>query len=549
MKKQNSNYWKGRFDQVEQAANNKSVKYTKDLEKKYRQATKEIDAKINAWYQRLAINNNISVAEARKLLTDSELAEFKWDVQQYIEAGRENAIDNRWMKELENASAKFHINRLEALKLECRQQIELAFADGQMNMFDLMADVYKDSFYHSCFEVQKGIGVGFDVSKLNNSKVQTLLNKPWSVDGENFSSKVWKNKTKLLNTLDQELSRMVMTGESPKKAIENIKKTMNTSLYNAKRLVMTEQAYFTTLGQKDCFNELDVEEYEIVATLDSRTSETCQGMDGKHFPVKDMQPGVNAPPFHVFCRSTTCPYFNDEFTLDDKRVAKGEDGKWYEVPANMTYPEWKKTFVDGGDKSELIPVSQAQRISIKDKNNDFSVDRNLVNSKKYHDKFDNLTEHKAVNESLYQESIKILEHRDGTELEDVVAIDARTGEVIVKNTLSVERGKTGFTKDQYDKIIQHEGNVILLHNHPNGSRLSYTDISTLFKNKNIVGSVVVGHDGSVHIISDIDDSVDIDKFWSDLYNDYINTTHNKGLAEHYALDDVYESGLFNYERR
>ena len=175
MPKKKSNYWQGRFDQIEQAANDKSVKYTKQLEKKYRIAEKEIDAKINAWYQRLADNNGISITEARQLLTASELKEFKWTVEEYIKYGQENAIDQRWMKELENASAKFHINRLEALRLEARQQVEQLFAGGQEAMFDTLAGVYKDSFYHSCFEIQKGFGVGFDVSKLDDKQVARVL--------------------------------------------------------------------------------------------------------------------------------------------------------------------------------------------------------------------------------------------------------------------------------------------------------------------------------------------------------------------------------------
>lgn len=355
MPKKNSNYWKQRFDQVEQAANNKSVKYTKQLEKKYKTAAQQIDEQINSWYQRIAQNNEVSITEARRLLSASELKEFKWTVEEYIKYGQENAIDQSWMKELENASAKFHINRLEALKLEARQQVEQLFAGGQGSMYDTLADIYKDSFYRSCFEIQKGVGVGFDVSALDDKQVSKLLMKPWSVDGTNFSEKLWGNKRKLINNLDQELSRMVLTGESPQRAIANIRKAMDSSQFAAKRLVLTEQAYFTTVAQKDAFSELDVEEYEIVATLDSRTSDICQKMDGQHFPVKDMTPGVNAPPFHVFCRTTTCPYFNDEFTVDDKRIAKGDDGEYYEVPANMTYPEWKKSFVDG-DKTGLQEI-------------------------------------------------------------------------------------------------------------------------------------------------------------------------------------------------
>ena len=340
-----SEYWQQRFDQIEQAANNRAVRYVNKLEKKYAGAAKELDTKINAWYQRLADNNGVSITEAKKLLSNSELKEFKWTVEEYIKYGKENELDQRWMKELENASAKFHINRLEALKLEARHQVEQVFADGQENMYNVLGGIYKDTFYHSCFEVQRGMGVGFDVSALDDNHVSKILNKPWSVDGTNFSEKLWGNKAKLINTLDQELSRMVLTGESPKKAIANIRRAMDSSKYAAKRLVLTEQAYFASVAQKDAYGELDVEEYEIVATLDSKTSEVCQDMDGKHFHTKEMSPGLNAPPFHVFCRTTTCPYFNDEFTVGDKRIAKDDEGQRYEVPAKMTYEEWKKEYV------------------------------------------------------------------------------------------------------------------------------------------------------------------------------------------------------------
>ena len=359
-----SKYWSQRFDQIEQSANNQSTKYIRSLEKKYTTAASEIDKSINAWYRRIAKNNSISVKEAKKLLAGSELNEFKWTVEEYIKFGQQNAIDQSWMKELENASAKFHISRLEAMKLEARQQVERLFAGGQETMYDVMGSVYKDSFYHSCFEIQKGVGVGFDVSRLDDKQVRTLLQRPWSVDGTNFSEKLWGNKRKLINTLDQELSRMVLTGESPDKAIKNIKHAMGTSLSSARRLVLTEQAYFTSIAQKDAYAELDVEEFEFVGTLDGKTCGDCGELDGQHFPMKDMMPGVNAAPMHPFCRCTTAPYFDDEFTIG-KRIAKDKDGEYYEVPEKMTFDEWKETFVDGGSKDDLTVVTEGDTVKSK----------------------------------------------------------------------------------------------------------------------------------------------------------------------------------------
>ncbi len=149
-----------------------------------------------------------------------------------------------------------------------------------------------------------------------------------------------------------------MLGQEPQKAIDALARKMQTSRTNAGRLMMTEQAYFSSAAQRDCFSDLGVERFEIVATLDSHTSEICQQADGEVKPMSDFEPGVTAPPFHVNCRSTTVPYFDDEFSLGGERAARDEDGKTYYVPADMTYKEWREKFVGGGDKSGLQEVSK-----------------------------------------------------------------------------------------------------------------------------------------------------------------------------------------------
>ena len=102
---------------------------------------------------------------------------------------------------------------------------------------------------------------------------------------------------------------------------------MNVSKQNAGRLVMTEQAAFSNVAQKDCFAELGVEQFEILETLDSFTCSLCGSMDGQHFPMSQHEIGVTAPPFHPNCRGCTCPYFEDDFGVPGERAARGEDGK------------------------------------------------------------------------------------------------------------------------------------------------------------------------------------------------------------------------------
>lgn len=348
----NSEYWKQRFGQLEDAQHNKSAAAYENIRKMYEQAERELEEKIRAWYQRFADNNAISMAEARQWLTGKDLDEFKWTVQDYIAHGKENAITAQWMKQLENASSKYHISKLESLKLKTQHSLEVLAGKYNQQIQGTLSDIYQSGYYHTAFEIQKGYNTGWDITGLNKEQIEKLISKPWAVDGYNFSTRIWGNKEKLLNEIHNELTVNLLTGSDPQKAIDKIAARMNVSKNVAGRLVQTEQAYFSSLAQGDCFNDLDVEEFEILATLDSHTSDICQGMDGQHFPMKDYEPGVTAPPFHVNCRSTTIPYFPDDIGFGE-RAARNADGETYYVPDNMKYKDWKKTFVDGGDKSGM----------------------------------------------------------------------------------------------------------------------------------------------------------------------------------------------------
>lgn len=352
----NAEYWKQRFTQLEAAQNRKGAGAYLEIEKQYKAAQNELEAQIARWYQRFADSNGISLAQAKQWLKGQDLAEFKWDVKEYIKYGKENAINGAWMQELENASSKFHISRLEALQIQTQNSLETMFAQQMGTMKKALSDVYASGYYHTAYAVQQGFGLGWDIAGLDQAQIEKVLSKPWAVDGYNFSTRIWNSKTKLIGEVHNELSKNLLTGADPQKAIDSLAKKMGTSKSNAGRLVMTEQAYFSSAAQKDCFNDLDVEEYEIVATLDSHTSDICRSLDGKVFKMSDYKPGVTAPPFHVYCRSTTAPHFKDNFDAGE-RAARGADGKTYYVPDDVSYSEWKKAFVDG-DKSGFAEVQK-----------------------------------------------------------------------------------------------------------------------------------------------------------------------------------------------
>lgn len=342
----NGNYWRERFQQLEEAQNRRGAGCAAEIERQYRRAQLRIEEKIDRWYRRFADNNGITMQEARILLSGKDLEEFKWDVKEYIRHGKENAVNGRWMKQLENASSRYHISRLEAISLQIQQSIESLHGRQLDGITAAMRDIYINGYYHTAFEIQKGVGVAWNFATLDEKTIDKVIHNPWAADGKNFSERIWQNSRKLAKELNTELVQNIILGEDPQRAIDAIAKKMNTSKANAGRLVMTEEAFFSSAAQKDSFNELGVEQYEVVATLDSHTSDICQTMDGRVFPMSEYEPGVTAPPFHVWCRSTTVPAFGDDFDNMGKRAARGRDGRTEYVPASMTYEEWKKEYID-----------------------------------------------------------------------------------------------------------------------------------------------------------------------------------------------------------
>ncbi len=340
-------YWEKRALESRLRAEQQTLRSLRQIEEATDRATAAIQKDIAYWLSKFADNNQISLAEAKKLLKADELKEFRWTVEEYIRQG-ENNLDGRWERQLVNTSSRVHISRLEALQTQLRQQVEALSGKKQAKIESLLGDLYQNQYYHTAFKIQKGLGIGWDLQKLDDRKVKAVLSRPWAADGKVFSDRIWEDKTRLLSELDTEITRTILTGQKWDKAVRNIADRMRVSKNQAGRLVMTEAAAIDSVAQGQCYQDLDVEEFENVATLDFKTSEICREMDGKHFLMSEYKIGVTAPPFHPWCRTCTAPYFADWEQLGGApmRAARDQNGQGYElVPADLTYKEWEKRFV------------------------------------------------------------------------------------------------------------------------------------------------------------------------------------------------------------
>ena len=132
--------------------------------------------------------------------------------------------------------------------------------------------------------------------------------------------------------------------EGSAKLADRISKRYYVSFSDARRLAETETAYIQEKASFEVYDRLGVEQYQILATLDSRTSYICRHLDGKVFDRKDAKVGVNTPPFHCYCRTTTIPYI-EGITDGGTRAARDRNGKTEYIP-DMTYDEWEKNYVN-----------------------------------------------------------------------------------------------------------------------------------------------------------------------------------------------------------
>lgn len=358
----NADYWRGRFSILEDSAHREAQKTIQDMEELYLDAQRSVQKEIESWYARFAVNNQISLTDARKWLTAGQLEEFHWSVEQYIKIGEQAGLDAAWLKKLENASARFHISRLEAVQTGIQQQLELLYGNQVDSLDALLKKVVGNGYTHTAFEVQKGVGLGWDITGLDQKKLETLLSKPWTTDGRTFRDRCWLNKNDLVGSVSKSLTQGLLRGDSPAKITTAIQKQFGVHRYKAGRLVNTETTYFNAVATKECYKDLDVEMVEIIETLDSHTCSICGGLDGKVIPISQYEPGVTVPPFHPNCRGTTAPAIDPKYA--GERAARNADGDVYYVPANMKYADWVQTFVNGGSKAGLTAATATAILDI-----------------------------------------------------------------------------------------------------------------------------------------------------------------------------------------
>lgn len=348
----NNAYWEDRqaqrmFEYMEDAE-----KAADEISKIYIKASRYLDLSIDDIYEKYRDKYGLSEDEAQKLLQtlpdDATIQELK----RVLENDPKNKNKQELLKKLESPAYEFRIRRLQELRNRLDTVMENVYQQEKIASDSHYITQAGDAYYKSVFDVQQYTGLGFAPPAVTAKVIERVVNSKWS--GKNYSERIWSNTGKLASTIKKELLLGLITGKTNKEVAKDIEIKFASGASNARRLVRTESNYLCNQMQKESYEKLEIEEYRFLATLDLRTSAICRSLDGVVKKLTEAVVGENYPPMHPWCRSTIISIIDDNVLSKLKRKALDpKTGKMIDVPANMTYEEWYKKYVEMNPDAKL----------------------------------------------------------------------------------------------------------------------------------------------------------------------------------------------------
>ena len=344
MARQPVDYWEIRQTELMKKIEKQSENTIQRLVTAYNDAKNEIQKEIRKIFNKYATDGKLTFQEAKKLLNTKESKEFYDKLLQQINTISDKDI-KRELLSIYNAPAySYRIARYQALQDNI--DIELAKLIDKENIITTKhyVNTINEAYYREIFNIQQNLSFSFSFAQIDQRTIDLLLNQNW-YNSENFSRRIWKNNNKLADYLKQHMLPDYIAGKSITKMVEELEEAMQIGAYNATRLLRTETNFFANEAEMLSYEELGIEKYRFIATLDNRTCEHCAELDNKVFCVKDRKPGKNYPPLHPNDRCTTVAEFDD--TIDGlQRRARDENGNTILVQQNMNYSQWYDKYVD-----------------------------------------------------------------------------------------------------------------------------------------------------------------------------------------------------------
>jgi SPP1 gp7 family putative phage head morphogenesis protein len=343
----NQDYWAKRKANLIYEQMDKAEKQADKFDKVYEEAKAYLDKEINKIFDKFQRDYGLSENVARQVLKTMKDKKDLAVLRRMLEARPNDPNIQRLLADLDSPAYTYRMKRLERLSDDLDLMRSSIYLSEKQGSDDFYGDLMKDSYYKATFDLQQQTGLAYSFSDLPETEIKRLQGLKWT--GEAYSDRIWSNTGALASSVKDELLVSLMTGRSVRDTSQAIAERFEVGKGKARRLIRTESAFFHNQMELLSYEDAEITKYKFVAVLDKRTSHICQQHDNKVYNTADAVPGVNYPPLHPWCRSTTIAHDDDiDYSKLERRARNPETGKVEYVPADMSYKEWYDKYVAKG---------------------------------------------------------------------------------------------------------------------------------------------------------------------------------------------------------
>ena len=343
----NKDYWTQRKANLIYEQMDKAEKQADKFDEIYKQSKAYLDKQINKVFDKFQRDYGLSERDARHVLKNMKDQKDLNELRKVLEARPNDPNIQRLLADLDSPAYAYRMKRLERLNDDLDRMRESIYHSEKSGSDAFYSDLMKDSYYKATFDLQQQTGLAYSFSDLPETEIKRLQGLKWT--GEAYSDRIWSNTGALASSVKDELLVSLMTGRSVRTTAQAISERFEVGQNKARRLVRTESAFFHNQMELLSYEDAEITKYKFVAVLDKRTSHICQQHDNKVYNTDEAVPGVNYPPLHPWCRSTTIAHDDDiDYSKLERRARNPETGKVEYVPADMSYKEWHDKYVAKG---------------------------------------------------------------------------------------------------------------------------------------------------------------------------------------------------------
>ncbi|MDW4411609.1 minor capsid protein [Staphylococcus saprophyticus] len=310
-------YWRDRANRIIAVEAKKDDEVIDEVRSITNSTMSQLANEIYSFYAKYATAEGITVDAAKKKIQKTDIKELEDRVAQYV---KNKDFSEKANAELRQYNTKMYVSRERMLL----QQLSAIMVNGTALTEVEMNEYLTNSVDR---EVERQAGILGESALIKPNQVRAIVNADFH--GETWSERLWADMEQTRKTVLKTVQNTMLRGRHPDEFVPELKKKLGVTTSDAKRLLITETARVQTEAQKLHYKETIGEDatIEFVAKLDDRTSDECRHADGNKIKVSEMVAGVNVPPLHPYCRSTTVPAV-DEIEDDLEAFFKEREGKY-----------------------------------------------------------------------------------------------------------------------------------------------------------------------------------------------------------------------------